>query len=145
MQLTRWSPRHSLGRGNVFFPGIRDDFFGPLSARQKASFSEMMPSVDIYEKDGKVTFEAEVPGFKKEDLKVDVRGKIITLSGERKTETGDEENRVRKERRYGRFERSFSLGFEADSNTVEARYENGILTIVVARPQEEQAKQIQIN
>jgi HSP20 family protein len=134
-----------LRRGDILFPRLREDFFAPFSEEATASLTGIMPSVDIYEKDGKVTFEAEVPGFKKDDLKVDLQGKILTLSGERNMESSEGENRMRKERRYGRFERSFRLGFEADSKSVEARYENGILTVVISKPQEEQAKQIQIH
>lgn len=145
MQLTRWNPRHNLARRNTIFPGLMDDFFSPLIASRTATLNEFMPSVDIYEKDEKMFFEAEVPGFNKEDLKVDVQGNVITFSGERKTETKEGENSFRKERRYGKFSRSFQLGFETDGNNVDAKYENGILTVVIAKPQEQQAKQIQIN
>ncbi len=143
MQLTRRSPARQLG-SRALFPALMDDFF-PTVLTRSAAVREFMPSVDIYEKDEKIFFEAELPGFKKEDLKVDAKGKIITLSGERKEETGEGENRFRKERRYGKFERSFHLGFEADSDMVEATYENGILTVIVARPEEVRAKQIQIH
>jgi HSP20 family protein len=121
-----------------------DDFFAPLGTRSSTTQNEFLPPVDIYEKEEKVFFEAELPGFNKEDLKVGVQGKIITLSGERQMETG-EENRFRKERRYGRFERSFQLGFEADGNMIEAKYENGVLTVIVSRPEEIKAKQIEIH
>ncbi len=143
MQLTRWNPTRQLG-SRTLFPALMDEFFTSMPSRS-AAVREFMPSVDIYEKDEKVFFEAELPGFKKEDLKVDVQGKIITLSGERKEETIEGENRFRKERRYGKFQRSFHLGFEADSDMVEARYENGILTVILARPEEEKVKQIQIH
>lgn len=145
MQLTRWNPRHHLRHQNTFFPGLMDDFFTPFTSPGNTRIDEFMPSVDIYEKNEKVYFEAEVPGFNKEDLQVDVEANVITLSGERKVETGDDEHRFRKERRYGKFSRSFRLGFEADSNSVEAKYENGILTVVVTKPQEQQAKRIEIN
>ncbi len=145
MQLTRWNPRHHLRQRSTFFPGRMDDFFGPFGGPETARLNEFMPSVDIYEKDEKVYFEAEVPGFNKEDLQVDVESNVITISGERKIETSDDEHRLRKERRYGKFSRSFRLGFEAESNAVEAKYENGILTVVIAKPQEQQAKRIAIN
>lgn len=145
MQLTRWNPRHQLRHQNTFFPGLIDDFIAPFSTPRTTGVKGFMPSVDIYEKDEKVYFEAEVPGFNKEDLHVDVETNVLTLSGERKVESSEEEHRFRKERRYGKFSRSFRLGFEADSNAIEATYENGILTVVVAKPQEQQARRIEIN
>jgi HSP20 family protein len=130
---------------NSFLPTLFDDFFSPVANTGTSSLNKLMPSVDIYEKDDKVYFEAEVPGFNKEDLHVDVHGKIVTLSGERKMEQEENENSYRKERRHGRFERSFQLGFEADGDAVEAKYNNGILTVAVAKPEEQQKKQIDIH
>ncbi len=145
MQLTRWNPRHHLRHQNTFFPGLMEDFFTPFTGPRATALNAFMPSVDIYEKDEKLYLEAEVPGFNKEDLHVDVEANVLTLSGERKIENSEQEHRFRKERRYGKFSRSFRLDFEADSNGVEARYENGILTVMVAKPQEQQAKRIEIN
>ncbi len=145
MQLTRYNPRHRRGYRNTLLPSLFDDFFSPVLNTSSTLVNQFVPSVDIYEKDEKVVFEAEVPGFNREDLNVDVKGKLVTLSGERKFEREENEGNYRKERRYGKFERSFHLGFEADSESVEAKYENGILTIEVSKPQEIQAKQITIN
>lgn len=144
MQLTRWSPRQRTGLHRSLFPTLIDDFFSPVVSSHGTLVNPFVPSVDIYEKDEKVYFEAEVPGFNKEDLTIDVKGKLITLSGEKKEEKEDDGNSYRKERRFGKFQRSFHLGFEADSETVQASYENGILTIEVPKPQEVQAKQIEI-
>ena len=122
-----------------------DDFFYPLNSGESPSLNGLMPSVDIYEKDEKIFFEAEVPGFKKDDLHVDVKGKIVTISGESKSEREETTNSYRKERKYGRFERSFQLGFEADGDAVEAKHENGILTVSITKPQEQQTKKIEIH
>ncbi|MFN2354311.1 MAG: Hsp20/alpha crystallin family protein, partial [Desulfopila sp.] len=82
-------------------PTLFDDFLSPMGNTGFSSLNELMPSVDIYEKDDRVYFEAEVPGFNKEDLHVDVHGKIVTLSGESKMEREETESSYRKERRYG--------------------------------------------
>lgn len=145
MQLTRWNPRNRVSLRNNLFSNQFDDFFSPLTTGHAVSYNSFIPSVDIFEKDETVFFEAEVPGFKKDDLKVDVKGKIVTISGERKEEKTEGENNYRRERRYGRFERSFQLGFEADSSAVKAKYENGILTLEVPKPEEQKVKQIQIH
>ena len=145
MQLTRWIPRQRSNYRSHLFPTLMDDFFYPQNSSESPSLSGVIPSVDIYEKDEKIFFEAEVPGFKKEDLHVDVKGKIVTISGESKSEREENENSYRKERRYGRFERSFQLGFEADGDAVEAKHENGILTVSIIKPKEQQKKQIEIH
>lgn len=145
MQLTRWNPRLRRGFQSNFLPTLMDDFFYPLNRRDSVSFNSAMPSVDIYEKDDKVYFEVEVPGFDKENLNVDVKGKVITLSGEKKEETEEKGESYRRERKYGSFERSFQLGFEAGDDAVEAKYENGILTVTITKPVEQQKKKIEIH
>lgn len=145
MQLTKWSPRHRLGYRRSLFPGLIDEFFAPLNSDWTVHDNAFIPTVDIYEKENRVYFEAELPGFEKDNLKVDVKGKVVTLSGERSEEKVEGENSYRKERRYGKFERSFQLGFEADSSSIKASYENGILTVEVPKPEEQKVKQIAIN
>lgn len=145
MQLTRWTPRHRLVNRHNLFPGLVDEFFAPFGGSSSASENNFLPSVDIYEKDDTIFFEADLPGFNKENVNVDVKGKYVTLRGERQEEKVDGENSLRKERRYGKFERSFQLGFEANNENVKASYDNGILTVEINKPQEQQVKQIEIN
>lgn len=146
MQLTRWTPRHRFENRNTLFPGLMDEFFAPLAGNCAVQTSNFVPSVDVFEKDDTIFFEAELPGFKKEDIGVDVKGKLVTLRGERVEEKKVEgENALRKERKYGKFERSFQLGFEADSDSVKASYKDGILTVEISKPQEQKVKQIEIH
>ena len=145
MQLTRWTPRHKFENRHNLFPGSMDEFFAPFAGNCSAQTSSFVPSVDVYEKDDTIFFEAELPGFKKEDIGVDVKGKLVTLRGERLEKKVEGENALRKERKYGKFERSFQLVFEADSDSVKASYENGILTVEISKPQEQKVKQIEIH
>ncbi len=147
MQLTRWTPRHSLMKRNSDFSKMFDDFFTPFTLRENGhEGSALNPSVDIYERDDKIFINAELPGLEKEDINVDLKGKILTLSGERKSEEEVKgENSYRRERRYGRFERSFRMSFEIAPETVEAKYEKGVLTLEIPKPQEQKKKQISIN
>ena len=72
-----------------------------------------------------------------------MKGKLLTISGESKSDDEiKEENSYRRERRYGRFARTFNLTFEIDPEKVEAKYENGVLSLVISRPEELQAKEI---
>jgi HSP20 family protein len=145
MQLTRCTPGHRFENRHNLFPGLMDEFFAPFAGNSSAQASSFVPSVDVYEKDDTIFFEAELPGFKKDNISVDVKGKVVTLGGERSEGKSEGENRLRKERKYGKFERSFQHGFEADSDSIKASYENGILTVQISKPQEQKVKQIEIN
>ena len=146
MQLTHYNPRRNLRTINRDF-NLFDDFFAPFSGVfNEAATSSNLPAVDIYERDDKLFIEAELPGFDKEEIKVDVKGKLLTLGGE-KSVHGEvkEENRYRKERRFGRFERTFKLPFDVTEEQINASYKNGILTLAVEKPEEQKPKQITIN
>lgn len=152
MNIVRYNPRRtSMLRPNSnidrIFDGFFDDFFGPTfhltgnTARQSKQLH-----VDIYEQEGTIFLEAEMAGVPKEDIKLDVNGKNLTIGYERKAnEEIKEENRYRRERVYGKFERSFSLPFEIDAEKVVANYENGILKLEIPKPEEQQPKQITIS
>ena len=144
MELVRYIPRNFLTPGNTPFSHLFDDFFAPLSWNGGPERAEgHLPSVDIYEKENRIHINAELPGISKEDIHLDVKVKLLTISGESKSDDEiKEENSYRRERRYGRFARTFNLTFEIDPEKVEAKYENGVLSLVISRPEELQAKEI---
>ena len=146
MQLTHYSPRRGLRTFNRDF-NLLDDFFAPFAGVfNETAPTSYLPSVDIYERDDKLYIEAELPGFDKEEIRVDVKGRLLTLGGERHIdEEVKDESRYRKERRFGSFERTFKLPFEATEEQINASYKNGLLTLVVEKPEEQKPKQITIN
>jgi len=108
-------------------------------------FEGWEPTVDIYEDNDKITVKAEVPGMKKEDLDVSIHGNTLILSGERKSEEEQENReRYRAERFFGRFQRSVTLPQTVDSNRIEARYNDGVLTITLPKAEEKKPKQIEV-
>jgi len=146
MHLTTWNPhlaRKPFDRTYTLF----DDFFTPLSKyHQKRTNGTFYPSVDIYEEDDVLVFEAELPGIEKEHIKVDVNNRLLTLSGERLLdEKNKEAGNYRRERYYGSFERTFRLPFEVSEKHINATYKDGILTLRVEKPEEQKPKQITIN
>ena len=147
MELVRYMPHNFLVSRNTPFSRLFDDFFAPFVGTGKLETAEgMLPSVDIYEKENKIFINAELPGVAKEDIHVDVKGRLLTLSGESKSDNEvKDENNYRRERRYGKFERTFNLAFEIDPEKIEARYENGVLSLEVPRPEEQQPKQVAIH
>jgi HSP20 family protein len=152
MNLVRYNPNHRLStrtsRGFGMFDDLFNDFFSPLVMNVKSAGLQESPNlqVDIYEKDNTIIINAELPGIRKEDISVDIKGKLLTLAGERKSdEEIKEENCYRRERSYGKFERSFNLPFEMSEEMVKATYNNGILRLEIPKPEEQVAKKITIN
>lgn len=85
--------------------------------------------VDIKEKDDEYLVEAEIPGVNKEDICLEIKDDILSISVERKEEINEErENYIRQERRYGSFRRSFHVG-DVKQEDIKAKFENGVLKI----------------
>ena len=102
------------------------------------------PAVDIYETNEAVIVKAELPGFTKEQVGIEVKDGLLVLKGERKIEKDvKEENYHRIERAYGTFQRSFSLPVTVDQERISATLKNGILELVMNK--KEQARKRQIN
>lgn len=95
---------------------------------------------DVYEKDGAYNIEVDVPGFKKEDINIDVDNGYLTVKASKHfDETEKTKNYICRERRYGKFERSFYLG-DLKTDDVEASFENGTLKIKVPKIEESKDK-----
>ena len=101
---------------------------------------------DIRDEGDKFVLEAELPGFKKEDIKLDLKDGILTISAQHSQESEEKQNSyIRRERRYGSFSRSFDVsGIQEDHIT--AAYNNGVLelTLPKAQPVVPAARQIDI-
>lgn len=104
--------------------------------------SDSLPPVDISESDKRFVLKADFPGMKKEDINVSVVNNTLTLSAEHKEEQEQKkEGRVvRRERRYGRYSRSFTLGQDIDEDKIEATYDNGVLTLVLPKAEKKESR-----
>lgn len=112
-----------------------DEAFGGLSQlmgsrpRSRAS-AGWTPALDVLRRDGDVVIRAELPGVKLEDVDITVHEGVLTISGERREEGGGGGYFVR-ERRYGAFSRSVALPAGVDEEKIHARYEDGVLEVIV--------------
>ena len=147
MELIRWNPMKSMFNVPSRFDTLFDSFFFPTRADSgQEGIWSWNPVVDVYENDNAIVVKAELPGVDKEQISVNVEGRILTLKGERKTENeAKEENYYRRERTYGSFERSFTLPAEVDPESIKAEYKDGVLKIEVPKPEEKKAKQITVH
>jgi len=88
------------------------------------------PRIDISEEKEKINVVAEIPGVKKENIKITLQDNILTIEGEKKNEIEKKEkNFYRSERVFGSFKRCFTLPADVDSEKVEAKFENGMLCV----------------
>ncbi len=103
------------------------------------------PKTDIYEDKDKYVFSLEVPGVKKENINIEFNENLLTVSGQKEIEKElKEENFYRIERGYGKFSRSFSVPRDVDVKGVEAHLQDGVLTLVMPKIEEQKAKSIEI-
>lgn len=127
---------------------IREQFNKVLnSASDVKSNIAFIPVVNTREGDDAYFVEVELPGVKKEDISIDVNEDILTISGERKIkEEQKDENFYKVESQYGKFERSFNLPEDVDTDNIEATSNNGVLEIKIPKNQkvEKKPKKIEI-
>lgn len=101
---------------------------------------------DILDKGDKFVLKADMPGFDKEDIRIDINGDVLTLTAEHNEETKDDkDNFVRRERRYGALSRSFDVA-NVETDKITAHYEKGVLELELPKKQNvlPPAKQIEI-
>lgn len=119
---------------------------GAESSRQTLqAMSQWLPLVDITEDSGGYHITAELPEVNKDDVKITLENKVITITGERKIENeqgGKKYHRV--ERSYGCFARSFALPDDADAAQIDAQFRDGLLRIKVAKSEAAKPKQIEV-
>lgn len=117
----------------------------PYPAVRRFERNGRFAGISVNETQDQVTVRMELPGVAKEDVTVNVNNEILTISGERKApERKENEQWIRNEISYGKFERSLSLPFPVDVEKVSAVQENGVLTIVLPKHEIAKPKQITI-
>jgi HSP20 family protein len=117
-----------------------DDWFTTPS--YDSSFS---PKVNIRETKDNVVLTFEVPGMKKDDIKVTVNNDVLTISGKRQFEHEEKDDVfVRREIAGGEFSRSFTLPDTVDGENIQADYKNGLLEVRLARREETKPKEIEV-
>ena len=147
MNLVKWYPWREMPALYNRINGMFDDpFFSLDRLADQENLGMWNPAVDLYEKDDHFIIKAELPGINKDDIKVDLKDQVLTLSGERNFDNEvKEENYYRRERSYGKFQRAFTLPADVDSEKIKAEFKDGVLQIEVPKPQDKKAKQVTIH
>ncbi|MEK7232373.1 MAG: Hsp20/alpha crystallin family protein [Elusimicrobiota bacterium] len=118
------------------FGGL-EDIFSPMRTSLPALPTAWMPRVDIRETEKEYILDLSLPGVKKEDVKVEVKDGVLTISGEKKTEKEEKgKTWLRRESSYGSFQRSFVLPEGLHTEDVKASCKEGVLTLTMRKPAE---------
>jgi HSP20 family protein len=119
-----------------------DAFTRPLSVRDGGWST---PAVDMYQTDNDVVIKAALPGFKADDVQINVTGDLLSIRGELKHEEEQNEKSWHiREQRWGSFERSVALPTAVVSDKAQADFANGILTITLPKAEEVKPKTITV-
>jgi len=119
-----------------------DVFFGAQTQEMEDLWR---PAIDIEENNGNLMVRAEIPGMRKEDIKVSVKEDMLTISGERKRENETKEKTFHRiERSYGQFRRMIRLPATVDADKVKATYKDGVLNVTLPKPESMKPKHIDV-
>lgn len=119
------------------FQQLVDSFFGRGNMPSLSDSGFNMPATDISESEAAYNISAELPGMKKEDIKVSLHDGVLSIEAESRSEHEEKgDKQIRTERRYGKFVRRFTLGANVNEQGVEAKFEDGVLKLVVPKLKE---------
>ena len=146
--LTRWQPFREVTSLQERVNQLFNDVFSDIDSPDRSSLTSFSfaPRTDVYEEDDRIVLEMEVPGIKEEDVHLTLEGNTLSISGERKIENNRKPDRYQRvERYYGSFSRTFTLPASVDPDSVDAKYEHGILHVSMAKKANARPRQIKVN
>ena len=141
--ISRWEPFRGI---STLQEEVNRLFESSFHGRSESSSASWAPAVDVHETENELIVTADLPGMNEKDLDVRVENNMLTISGERKTETNvEDDNYLRVERSYGSFSRSVALPNTVNSDAVAAEYRNGVLTVKLPKREETKPRQVKVN
>lgn len=121
-----------------------DRYNGTASRFEGSTAKGTMPATNIMEGTDSFVLELAAPGFSKSDFSIEVNNNTLTIKGEKQNADAANVKYTRCEFGYGNFSRSFILGKAVDTNNIEAKYENGILSITLMKREEAKPKSARV-
>jgi HSP20 family protein len=147
MALARWNPYRDMMTVRDEMNRVFNEFFGRGASDENAWYAgAWSPPVDIYETDQALVLKAELPGFSKDDISIEMKENTLFIRGERKRQDEVQENNYhRMERVYGAFQRSFLLPTTVEQDKVQASYKDGVLELQLPKVPAAQPKRIAVS
>lgn len=147
MYVAKYNPVKEIQEFKKGFENFNSFLDTILEKRAAIAKTDFTPTVNTREGEDAYYVEVDLPGVKKDDMNIDVKDNILTISGERKIEKEDsEKDYYQIESSYGKFERSFSLPDNVDVEGIQAESKDGVLEVVIPKVKKEakKAKKIEI-
>jgi len=149
MNITRWNPGKDLLNIEKEFNRLFNSFGGRFGTNkeddEKLENAVWMPLTDIIEDKDSYKLNLDLPGVKKEDVKLSYNQGTLTISGERKQESESKDAKFHRiERSYGSYYRSFTLPEKIKEDEIQAEFKDGTLTITIPKAEEVKPKEIAI-
>jgi HSP20 family protein len=146
MNITRFEPWSLINLLHRDLGQIAGRRFGlNEGAENGSSVADWVPAVDIVEEKDRFVMRADVPGVDAEDIDISMENGVLSVSGERRLESDDDTNGVRRiERISGKFFRRFTLPETANAEEISAKSQNGILEVVIPKQAKVQARKITV-
>ena len=144
MTLVRFNPKRAFAGAANDLDSVFNSFFNAPVFKDSCN-CDFMPRVDIVEDKDTLSIQFELPGMKKEEIKVVVEDGTVTVSGERNQDVKEEgTNYIRTERSYGAFSRSFTLPDNIDNENISADYKDGLLHVMMQKTEQAKPKEIAV-
>ena len=123
--------------GENLFDDFFDDFARPMNVIHYANPTPSAMKTDVKETDAGYELDIDLPGYKKEDVKAELKDGYMTISAEKKSEDGEKDEKsgkyLRRERYYGSCSRSFYVGEDVQQEDIKAEFKHGILKLFVPK------------
>jgi HSP20 family protein len=116
-----------------------DEIFDEMNKDNTRSINQM--KCDIYENEKEYHIEMDIPGYKKEEIKIESNKDLLTVTAKKHLEKEQNRKYIRKERFYGKVSRSFSFT-DIDEDNIDAKFENGTLFITIPKKDKDESKKI---
>ena len=149
MALVRWEPVRELHTVQQEMNRLFNTFFdtpsGSSDGGQATALRRWMPAMDLVESEDHFVLRADLPGLAEEDVKLEVTGDTLTVSGERRFEhEAKKDGFYRLERGSGTFSRSLTLPEGVDADAIGATFDKGVLEVRIPKPEQRRPRRVEI-
>jgi HSP20 family protein len=146
MAIVRWEPFRELATLQNEMNRLFNTAFDTPPGGNGGTLRRWMPAMDLVETADHFVLRADLPGLSQEDVNIEVEDRVLTVSGERKTEhESSKEGYHRIERAFGSFSRALTLPDGVDPEAVEASFDRGVLEVRIPKPEQRKPRRIEID